>query len=52
MLLEEAVQSGEVDEETAMAIAEQLLGGGEGAEQELPPEVAEAEKMASAILAY
>jgi hypothetical protein len=50
MLLDEAVQSGEIDEETALALAEEILGGEAGGE-ELPPEVMEAEKMASAILA-
>ncbi len=50
MLLDEAVQSGEIDEETALALAEEILGGEAGGE-ELPPEVVEAEKMASEILA-
>jgi hypothetical protein len=50
MLLDEAVQSGELDEETAVALAQELMGG-EGGEQPVPEEVMEAEKMASAILA-
>lgn len=52
-LLDEAVQSGELDEETAMALAEELLGGADmmGGGEELPPEVAEAEKFASLVLA-
>lgn len=58
-LLDEAVQSGELDEQTAMALAEELLGGADmmggadmaGGGEELPPEVAEAEKFASQVLA-
>jgi hypothetical protein len=62
-ILEEAVQSGEIDEETAMAVAEQLMAeaggeggeaGMEGAEAPMPEEAAmaaqEAEKMASELL--
>jgi hypothetical protein len=57
-VLDEAVQSGELDEETAMALAEQILAeeGGEGGEEgmEMPEEdmamAAEAEKMASELI--
>lgn len=50
MLLEAAVQSGEIDEETAAAIAEELLGDPEmaGDEDEMPPEDPAMAKMASA----
>jgi len=52
-LLDQAVQSGELDEETAMMLAEQLLGGemgGMDGGEEIPPEAMAAEKMASEVL--
>jgi len=52
-LLDQAVQSGELDEETAMMLAEQLLGGemgGMDGGEEMPPEAMAAEKMASEVL--
>jgi hypothetical protein len=50
MLLEAAVANGEIDEETAVALAEELIGGAEGGMggEELPPE--EAVKAASTSL--
>lgn len=51
MLIDEAVQSGEISEEDAMMLAESLLGGGdEGMDPEAMAMAEGAEKMASVLL--